>query len=512
MQKRSIRQWLKLLAIVLLVSAVTSFYGLRLMGKGAKFHYLEREYAVNLLHLDRDLEHAAAGAALDKAPVLKALNHSQWISGHVDTELFGFELVAFRLMGFGAVIDLPRDSIRRVGAMIARLEADPSAQLSPALAKALQPDLVELIRYGDDFAKEVSAAVNFVGVAVRVLTAICLALLGLSLWRMAAAVLGPLENARDVAQTLAQGDLSVRIGSDDRGQAHEVGELLSALRTMQSTFRDVVARVTDASQAVVSGSSEIASGSTDLSHRTEEQASRLQQASSAMTEMVEAVRQNADTAASATQVAREANDAARQGAEVMARTMETMKAIATDSGNIANIIGVIDSIAFQTNILALNAAVEAARAGDQGRGFAVVASEVRSLAGRSAEAAREIKGLIGDSVGRVHSGTALVDAAGTTMGEIVGAIRSVTGIVGDITAASGEQSTGVAQISSAVGSIDQTTQQNAALVEEMAAAASHMRHQAQSLVDAVAVFRLPRDPGPMDREPPRTPMRALAQG
>ncbi len=163
-----------------------------------------------------------------------------------------------------------------------------------------------------------------------------------------------------------------------------------------------------------------------------------------------------------------------------------------------NDTSIYDSIAFQTNILALNAAVEA--------------SEVRSLAGRSAEAAREIKGLIGDSVGRVHSGTALVDAAGTTMGEIVGAIHSVTGIVGDITAASGEQSTGVAQISSAVGSIDQTTQQNAALVEEMAAAASHMRHQAQSLVDAVAVFRLPRDPGPMDREPPRTPMRALAQG
>ncbi len=451
MQKRSIRQWLKLLAIVLLVSAVTSFYGLRLMGKGAKFHYLEREYAVNLLHLDRDLEHAAAGAALDKAPVLKALNHSQWISGHVDTELFGFELVAFRLMGFGAVIDLPRDSIRRVGAMIARLEADPSAQLSPALAKALQPDLVELIRYGDDFAKEVSSAVNFVGVAVRVLTAICLALLGLSLWRMAAAVLGPLENARDVAQTLAQGDLSVRIGgSDDRGQAHEVGELLSALRTMQSTFRDVVARVTDASQAVVSGSSEIASGSTDLSHRTEEQASRLQQASSAMTEMVEAVRQNADTAASATQVAREANDAARQGAEVMARTMETMKAIATDSGNIANIVGVIDSIAFQTNILALNAAVEAARAGEQGRGFAVVASEVRTLAQRSATAAKEIKELITGSVERVGRGSELVDRAGATMTEVVASIRRATDLMGEISASSAEQSQGVDQIAEAI--------------------------------------------------------------
>ncbi len=332
------------------------------------------------------------------------------------------------------------------------------------------------------------------------------ALFGLALVR---GIARSLRRAALVADAVARGDLTQPI--DVRG-LDEVATVMRSLACMLASLSVVVDSVRQTSDRVLTASAEIAQGNQDLSDRTEQQAAALQQTAAATGQLSGTVSQNADHAMQAHRLAQAASEVAVRGGTVMADVVQTMQGIQHSSQKIADIIGVIDSIAFQTNILALNAAVEAARAGDQGRGFAVVASEVRSLAGRSAEAAREIKGLIGDSVARVHSGTALVDAAGTTMGEIVGAIRSVTGIVGDITAASGEQSTGVAQISSAVGSIDQTTQQNAALVEEMAAAASHMRHQAQSLVDAVAVFRLPRDPGPMDREPPRTPMRALAQG
>ncbi|WP_022980680.1 methyl-accepting chemotaxis protein [Ideonella sp. B508-1] len=490
MRQRSIRQWLKLLVIVLVASTITSFYGLRLMAEGAQFHHLEREYAVNLLHLAKNVDGAAAGEAQDKAPIIKALNYSKWISGHVDTELFGFELLAFRLMGFGAVIDLPRDSIGRVDRMLSELQAGPSTVLTQDLAKSLQPQMTELIRMGDDFAKEVAAAVDFVAIAVRVLIACCLATLGASLWQMARAITGPLEQAQGVAQAMAQGDLSARIDIGSHDDTTEVGALLIALHTMQGTFRRVVAQVTDASQAVVDGSSEIASGSTDLSYRTEEQASRLQHASSAMVQMVQAVQQSADTATSADVVVRETNQAARQGGEVMKLTMETMQAIAADSGRIANIIGVIDGIAFQTNILALNAAVEAARAGEQGRGFAVVATEVRTLAGRAAESAREIKALIGASVEKVEAGSRLVNDAVGAVQQIESQVDRVQQLIGDISASLAQQSSGIADISAAITHLDGATQQNAAMAEQSAAATHSLKQQADKLGEAVAFFKL----------------------
>ncbi len=266
--------------------------------------------------------------------------------------------------------------------------------------------------------------------------------------------------------------------------------LMARLEAMQTSLAGTVSQVRQGAEGVATAAEQIAQGNQDLSNRTEQQASALQQTAATMDELGTTVRHNADNARQASQLAQGASSVAVQGGEVVGRVVETMKGITDSSRQIADIISLIDGIAFQTNILALNAAVEAARAGDQGRGFAVVASEVRSLAQRSAQAAKEIKGLIDTSVQRVEQGTALVDQAGKTMLEIVNSIRRVTDIVGEISSASTEQSSGVAQVGKAIAQIDENTQRNAALVEQSTAAAQSMRQQAQGLVEAVSVFRL----------------------
>ena len=306
-------------------------------------------------------------------------------------------------------------------------------------------------------------------------------------WWMTRSVTGPVGQAVEVAERVAAGDLGsvIEVNSQD-----EVGRLLTALKAMNTNLAEIVSTVRNSSDSIATGSAQIASGNADLSQRTEEQASALQQTAASMEQLGSAVKQNADNARQANQLALGASAVAVQGGEVVGQVVQTMKGINDSSKKIADIISVIDGIAFQTNILALNAAVEAARAGEQGRGFAVVASEVRSLAQRSAEAAKEIKGLIGASVERVQQGTALVAQAGTTMEEIVTSIKRVTDIMGEISSASSEQSTGVSQVGEAVTQMDQVTQQNAALVEESAAAAASLKHQAQQLVQAVSVFSL----------------------
>lgn len=297
----------------------------------------------------------------------------------------------------------------------------------------------------------------------------------------------PLRSAVEMADKVAEGDLTAQI---DVRSKDELGLLLAALQRMQASLIQTVQTVRVGADGVATASSQIAMGNVDLSSRTEEQASALEQTAASMEELGSTVRQNADNAKQANQLALNASSVAQQGGDVVGQVVDTMRGINDSSRKIADIIGVIDSIAFQTNILALNAAVEAARAGEQGRGFAVVAGEVRSLAQRSSEAAKEIKELITDSVERVEQGSQLVDKAGATMHEVVASIRRVTDIVGEISAASTEQSQGVAQVGEAVTQMDQTTQQNAALVEESAAAADSLSKQAQELVDAVSVFKL----------------------
>jgi methyl-accepting chemotaxis protein len=305
------------------------------------------------------------------------------------------------------------------------------------------------------------------------------------------AVTHPINLAVEVARAVAAGDLSHPFAAEGR---NETGMLLHALKEMQTALTRVVANVRHGSESVATASAEIAQGNQDLSSRTESQASALEQTAASMEQLGSQVSQNADNARQANQLALNASSVAVQGGEVVGQVVQTMQGINESSRRIADIISVIDGIAFQTNILALNAAVEAARAGEQGRGFAVVASEVRSLAGRSAEAAKEIKALIGASVERVEQGAALVDKAGATMTEVVSSIRRVTDIMGEISSASSEQSAGVAQVGEAVTQMDQVTQQNAALVEQMAAAASSLKGQANELVQAVAVFKLnPQD-------------------
>jgi methyl-accepting chemotaxis protein len=364
-----------------------------------------------------------------------------------------------------------------------------------------RPLLAKLIKLSEEFSTYTSqratklveaAAAEYASQRNYLVLAGCLALAaailaGILITRSLSRALGaePAELCNAVSK-VADGDLTTHLHLRDG----DTTSVLAAVARMQSSLSHVVATVRQGSEGVSTASAEIASGNHDLSARTEQQASALEQTAASMEELSSTVKQNADNAQQANQLALSASTVAAKGGEVVSQVVETMKGINDSSKKISDIISVIDGIAFQTNILALNAAVEAARAGEQGRGFAVVASEVRSLAGRSADAAKEIKNLISASVERVEQGTALVDQAGTTMTEVVSSIRRVTDIMGEISAASSEQASGVAQVGEAVTQLDQATQQNAALVEEMAAAASSLKGQAQELVHAVSVFQL----------------------
>ncbi|HET8791903.1 MAG TPA: methyl-accepting chemotaxis protein [Modicisalibacter sp.] len=324
-------------------------------------------------------------------------------------------------------------------------------------------------------------------IAIAIAVVVSLTLILLVLWGITVNVIRPLDRIVGHFEKMAEGDLSARI---ERRGNNEIGKLFAALARMQESLSRTVGRVRDGSRAIHTGSQSIAHGNSDLSSRTEQQAASLEETASSMEQLTSTVSQNADNARQASQLAQSASQTAERGGSVVNQVVDTMREISTRSHKVVDIIDVIDSIAFQTNILALNASVEAARAGEQGRGFAVVASEVRNLASRSADAAKQIRGLIEASVERVDAGSQLVDQAGSTMGDIVSAVQRVNDIMDEIAAASQEQSNGIGQVNLAITEMDQVTQHNARLVQEASSAANTLEREASALREAVALFKL----------------------
>jgi methyl-accepting chemotaxis protein len=368
-----------------------------------------------------------------------------------------------------------------------------TGKIDPLLTQAMS-ELATFIALQKQHAEEATGqanasnqtAVSVIGVA-GLLVLLFSALMS---WRLTHSITRPLETALDATARVAQGDLVSDIAMGHPGSREETQRLLAGLLEMRNGLARMVSEVRSGAENISTGANEIAAGNTDLSQRTETQASNLEETAASMQDLSNNVKNNADSARQANQMASSASAAASKGGVVVGQVVATMEEITVASRKIADIIGVIDGIAFQTNILALNAAVEAARAGEQGRGFAVVASEVRSLAGRSAEAAKEIKGLIGASVEKIEAGSRLVAAAGDSMSDIVDQVKRVADLIGEISSSAHEQTSGIEQINQAIVQLDNVTQQNAALVEEAAAAADSLNQQARRMVDVVSIFKL----------------------
>ncbi|MFY1916756.1 methyl-accepting chemotaxis protein [Achromobacter xylosoxidans] len=389
-------------------------------------------------------------------------------------------------------------SFQGVGVLLKRGERDAARQRlleeTLPLLDGLQDRVIEISRIQSaemvDAGADSQRVIDNAGMLNLILSGLAVVLGGLFAWRVSKSITAPLAQAVSVAETVARGDLGQPIHAVTRD---ETGRLLRALHDMQDKLAGAVHTIRAGSETISSAAGQIAAGNTDLSSRTEEQAASLEETAASMEELASTVKQNADNARQANQLAASASEVAQRGGAVVSAVVSTMGDISASSRKISEIVSVIDGIAFQTNILALNAAVEAARAGEQGKGFAVVAGEVRSLAQRSAQAAREVKTLIEASVSKVAEGAGQAENAGTTMQEVVASVKRVTDIMGEIAAASQEQASGIEQVNRAVSQMDEVTQQNAALVEEAAAAAGSMQDQAHALVRAVGVFRLRED-------------------
>ncbi len=447
-----------------------------LLGQAHALAYRTLTWAQNLSVEELGAARKKTRAAVDEATRLLGEGFGDADDAKVKADLVAFARVLDRSMEMSAIeatdgIAMMRDADRLAESLAAQVDGRVQR------AKAEADRLFE--QAGSTFKTNVFAVVGVFAFAMALAA-------GVAMW-VARSLLRSVTAANQAAERLAAGDLSV---ATKRASDDELGDLLDALGRSVTSFRGALAVVHESSSSIRLASSEVATGNGDLSARTEQQSANLQQTAASMEQLTSTVRQSADNAQQARQLAASASEVAARGGAVVGEVIDTMSQIQTSSQKIGDIIGVIDGIAFQTNILALNAAVEAARAGDQGRGFAVVAGEVRSLAQRSATAAREIKSLIGDSVGKVETGSRLVNDAGQTMQEIVSRVQRVSDLIGEITAATLEQSAGIGQINTAVTHLDQMTQQNAALVEQSAAAAESLKEQAARMSEAVGVFKL----------------------
>ncbi|MBA5604653.1 HAMP domain-containing protein [Duganella sp. FT3S] len=444
----------------------------RNIGATADLNQMQKEMANIGLEQQRYRDNEAKLAALGLNPAERAIVDE--MHGYQQTSLPYFKEAQEYVAGFNA-----GQALKVLTTQVAPLQDKWLAGLDQLAALQNQEIGAGIGRFKDDSAHATVIMALICAVAMTLAVVVAL--------RLSRSITRPLQQALELATRVAGGDLTQRVAV---GAQDETGQLLRALASMNDSLAATVGAVRTSTESITVASREIASGNADLSSRTEAQASALEQTASSMEELTGTVRQNAQHAQQANQLAVSASAVAAQGGQIVADVVQTMATIKASSYQIVDIIGVIDSIAFQTNILALNAAVEAARAGEQGRGFAVVASEVRNLAQRSAGAAREIKTLIGNSVEQVDAGGKLVDSAGQTMERIVTAVQQVADFMHDITAASQEQSVGIEEVNRAVGQMDAMTQQNAALVEQAAAAAESMQEQATNLARAVGIFKL----------------------
>jgi methyl-accepting chemotaxis protein len=469
------------------VVSIAVLISTRLLGKAALFHFLEREHVTLVMRVSAAIERVSEGGlgagSVTHDQLVQPLTEARGIAGRVDTELFLVEQWAFALLGFADIVELPHKDIVDID----RINADSAMTVTPELAKRLKADLATVTDNSNRFGPLVSRATAFVKLTAMIINFSGLGAVLVVFLMIRRATLGPLFEALTAAQRIARGDLSSppREYSND-----EVGRLNSAMDEMKENLARVVGDVRERSRAVATSMREMATGSQDLTTRTEGQATTLQETSASISDLSGSVQRNAQLVQQTETLATAAREVASDGGEAVSRVISRMNDILAASKKISEINDVINGIAFQTNLLALNAAVEAARAGDEGRGFAVVAAEVRSLAQSCSSAAKETAALIAQTVSRVETGVAEVNAAGATMAKVVETVRQVSTLTTEVSTSLSTQASGITQIDQAMRRLDAVTQQNASMAQQSAAVVEAARSQSGALVDTVGQFKL----------------------